>query len=347
VALDDAASVDSTASDDSRKHQQAVAETADLDSIGHAMLHCQASREEVLAYRRQFDRFAIRASRKKPWVLMLAIVAFLAGLGYSLARQKGITSTAANPLIGPAVNVLAIAGAKISLYMLFLNEWWRLLTPLWLHAGVIDTVLSIVVLIRTGTAVEKRGGSLLFAFTLLASGAAGVLLSVVFATAHVTVAGSGASMGIAGAYLACLLQNSQEFTSSEFRAALVVGLSGMACLFVLGFVGPISDNWTNVGGLVVGFACGAAGLTRRGVKGNWSVRQMAVAISTAGLAVGMIAAAAVMAKYQVFAKDFCGNICAVLTCAPLPWWSCQDHIPFLFFETAKTEGSNLQRFVFT
>lgn len=95
-----------------------------------------------------------------PWFGYLMLLGCLAGFSYELYLTRGIAPLDVNPMIGPDVAAMVQAGGKVaSLIEPPNHQWWRLITPMWLHAGVIHLVVNMSVLLRFGFQLETTCGS--------------------------------------------------------------------------------------------------------------------------------------------------------------------------------------------
>jgi membrane associated rhomboid family serine protease len=53
-------------------------------------------------------------------------------------------------MLGPWPSALVIQGAKVTALVVYRGQWWRLLTPLLLHAGLIHLVVNLGIQLRIG-----------------------------------------------------------------------------------------------------------------------------------------------------------------------------------------------------
>jgi len=84
------------------------------------------------------------------------------------------------------------------------GEWWRLLTAIFLPAGLFHLLLSTAVLLHAGAMLERLVGRWAFAAVYLASGIFTGLVNLSSRPVIVTVSGSGALFGLYGLLLASL-----------------------------------------------------------------------------------------------------------------------------------------------
>src|SRR5256886_17203342 len=80
------------------------------------------------------------------------------------------------------------------------HQWYRLITAMFLHGGLIHIGFNMMTLMQFGPAVEELYGSPRFLFLYTATGAAGFLFSAL--RFHFSLGASGALPGIIGAVLA-------------------------------------------------------------------------------------------------------------------------------------------------
>ncbi|MCO5592631.1 hypothetical protein L7F22_046634 [Adiantum nelumboides] len=111
-----------------------------------------------------------------------------------------------NALIGPSSQTLERLGALNANKVQHARQGWRVLTCIWLHAGVVHVALNMLSLLFVGVRLEQEFGPVKIGIIYLLSGFGGSLLSVLFLQS-VSVGASGALFGLVGAMLAELLAN--------------------------------------------------------------------------------------------------------------------------------------------
>ncbi len=133
------------------------------------------------------------------------------------------------------------------------GEWWRLLSALFLHGGLLHLAMTMLGLYTAGMIVERIYGPWPFLIIYLGSGLLGSALSLHFAAQQaVSVGASGAVFGVAGALLAAVFQHRDKLARS-FSKQTQAGI-GFFVLYSLvqGFGQSGIDNAAHVGGLLAG-----------------------------------------------------------------------------------------------
>ncbi|CAI9758390.1 unnamed protein product [Fraxinus pennsylvanica] len=147
-----------------------------------------------------------------------------------------------------------VYGAKIN-NLILMGEWWRLVTPIFLHSGIFHIALGSWFLFTFGLEVSRKYGSFTFFLIYILGGFSGNLISFL----HIpepTVGGTGPAFALIGAWLIYQVQNrdviATEASESMFQKAIIF----TALSFVLSNFGPI-DDWSHFGaaftGIVYGF----------------------------------------------------------------------------------------------
>ena len=165
-------------------------------------------------------------------------------------------------------------GAKYNPYILE-GDWWRFITPIFIHIGFLHLALNSMALYYLGSSVERIYGSVRFFAIYLFAGFAGVVASFVFNTT-LSAGASGAIFGCLGALLYFGISNKKLFFRTMGMNIIILLIVNLA----LGFVMPGIDNAGHIGGLLGGFlATAAVGLPK---KSKWYYQLAVVLILVAG-----------------------------------------------------------------
>ena len=138
------------------------------------------------------------------------------------------------------------------------GDWWRLVTPMFLHYGPIHLGLNMLALWWFGAAVENVLGRGRYLLLYLVSGLAGSAGALLFSPESLTVGASGAIFGILGA--AFVLERQRTYVLGGGALSIIV----LNLAFTL-FIPGISIGG-HIGGLLGG-ALGTLALSRFG-KGH-------------------------------------------------------------------------------
>ncbi|WP_062046372.1 rhomboid family intramembrane serine protease [Bacillus sp. JCM 19034] len=132
------------------------------------------------------------------------------------------------------------------------GEWWRFLSAMFLHIGLIHLLMNSLALLFLGGTVERMFGTARFAWIYFIAGIVGSIASFAF-NASISAGASGAIFGCFGA----LLYFGYVHRSLFFRTMGMNVLVILAINLVFGFVVPVIDNGAHIGGLVGGFLAAA------------------------------------------------------------------------------------------
>jgi membrane associated rhomboid family serine protease/tetratricopeptide (TPR) repeat protein len=178
-------------------------------------------------------------------------------------------------------------GAKVN-ELIHAGEYWRLVTPLFLHAGILHLALNGISLLVLGAAVERIYGRGRFLVLYLFSGLCGSVASYEFSSG-LSVGASGAIFGLAGVIIVFAFRHRQRI-STRFRDEVRTVLMPMVILqLVLGFAWPeVVDAMAHLGGFLGG--CLLAMLAESPLAGNTAVSRerlpVEIALITGALLVG-------------------------------------------------------------
>jgi membrane associated rhomboid family serine protease len=198
--------------------------------------------EQALAERRFARAFLARATPVTYALLLINVATFV--------LMEFISRGASDPA------TLIAFGAKTN-YLLWSGEWFRLVTPVFIHAGFLHLLSNTYALWAVGPQVEKLYGSARFLLIYLLSGVGGVTGSffgqIIFSRPDVpSVGASGAIFGLFGV-LAVFVYKYRDELPPTFRRALGAGVLPVIVInLVIGFSLPFIDNAAHIGGLITG-----------------------------------------------------------------------------------------------
>ena len=168
----------------------------------------------------------------------------------------------------PTVDQLMHWGADNAGYVLLGDQWWRIVTAMFVHVGIIHLAANMWCLWNLGLLAEPLMGSYGLIAVYILTGAGGNLLSTLynwlkFHTVNVFPGGAGASgavFGIAGALIVLLKSKQLPVPQQEVRKlrksviyfAAINLLIGLSVNLGSGFTGVEVDNSAHVGGLLCG-----------------------------------------------------------------------------------------------
>jgi rhomboid protease GluP len=133
------------------------------------------------------------------------------------------------------------------------GEWWRLLTSMFLHGGIMHLFLNIYGLVIAAIFVEPLLGRKKYFILYFLSGLCGSLASIWWYPNTISVGASGAIFGLYGAILGLLLTNAFPKEGKKGIFMMIGIYVGINLLW--GLTGGI-DNAAHIGGLLSGAIIG-------------------------------------------------------------------------------------------
>src|SRR5579871_5496974 len=180
-------------------------------------------------------------------------------------------------------------GANFGPYTLS-GEWWRLVTYMFLHGGIMHIAFNMWCLWDLGALCESLYGRWTYAAIYLITGISGGLASVAWNPRVLSVGASGAIFGLAGALIASFYLGEFSLPGIAIRGTLrSLVVFAVFNLFFGGVFGGI-DNACHIGGLVSGLILGAL-IARLAAHENAPLQRVAV--------VGVVALAVLAAGFGV------------------------------------------------
>ena len=194
---------------------------------------------------------------RTPWVRRgestITLTQIFFGINVAVFLGMALSSSA---IMDFPPQVLVQWGANVGAFTLR-GEWWRLLTCVFVHGGLLHIAFNMWCLWDLGALSESLYGRWTFAAVYLISGLGASLASVTWNPYVMSVGASGAIFGLAGALIAA-------FKLGEFsvpRTALSGPLRSLMVFVVFslafGAASGVTDNAAHVGGLITGLILGA------------------------------------------------------------------------------------------
>lgn len=140
------------------------------------------------------------------------------------------------------------------------HQWWRLITPMFLHAGILHIGFNLVLQLTMGVEVERSIGIARTAFIYTAAGISGFLFGANFAGNGVLLTGAlGALFGLITVNLLMFVYAGREgrnhYNTTHYRLFIVIMVAEIIVLLFLGLL-PGLDNFAHVGGAIQGLLWG-------------------------------------------------------------------------------------------
>lgn len=199
------------------------------------------------------------------WLITIATVATWCVTAYQAALAAGahgLHAIGANVLNNAITlqdndalaNVLINFGAKDD-DLIMRGQYWRFITPIFLHANLLHVGLNMLNLVVLGIFLERLVGRLRFLLIYLLTGIISLIASFYFMPQEISVGASGAIFGLVGAYSVFVFMHRRAFRHNGILTLLwlvfVIGVN-----LSIGLLVPNVDNYAHVGGLLSGCLLG-------------------------------------------------------------------------------------------
>ncbi|KAL7749235.1 hypothetical protein RI367_005387 [Sorochytrium milnesiophthora] len=237
------------------------------------------------------------------WMSTLQALVFIATIVYA----NGFAPPSENFMLGPPFSVFRVLGGNepVVIKQDFAGESWRLVTPIFLHAGLIHLALNVFTQVSVGMSLESSWSSTRVAAIYVLSSIGGNTWSAMARQQDlVTVGASGGLMGLFGAVLADSITNHDVIWHPKAQAIYwsINGFSMLLC-----GLAPIIDNIVHVAGFATGFFAGLIFIPT--LSKNWHRRALSFAVGVVGAGLLLISGISLLA----FRPDYdCTPTCCYL-----------------------------------
>jgi len=132
------------------------------------------------------------------------------------------------------------------------GQWWRFITPIFIHIGLLHLLFNSYALWIVGPQVEKLYGSASFVVLYVLTGIVGVAGSYFYHPNSISAGASGAIFGLFGVLLVFGLRY-RDAIPHDFKRAVGTGVLPVIVInLIIGFTIPAIDNSAHIGGLLAG-----------------------------------------------------------------------------------------------
>lgn len=168
-------------------------------------------------------------------------------------------------------------GSMFGPSLAFYGQYWRLVTPIFIHYGLMHFAVNSVVLYYMGEQIEAIYGHWRYFVIYLLSGIMGNLMSFAFNQAGIQSAGSSTALfGLFGAFVVLGIHYRDNYAIQALTRQFVIFI-GISLLFNL-FDNSV-DIWGHIGGLGGGLLLGNLfGLPKRNQDYSVHVRILSVIV---------------------------------------------------------------------
>lgn len=147
-------------------------------------------------------------------------------------------------------SVAEMFGAKVNVLIQH-GQWWRLLTPIFLHGSWLHLLSNSLSLVWFGRGIERLYGARKYLLIYFAAGVVGNIASYVHMPGY-SLGASGAIFGLVGAALMFPIRFRSLLPADAPSRILGQVLPIAAINLFIGFTTPSIDNWAHMGGLAGG-----------------------------------------------------------------------------------------------
>lgn len=150
---------------------------------------------------------------------------------------------------GGSTNIFTLIyyGAKVN-PLIVAGEYWRLITPIFLHIGFTHILMNSITLYYLGTQMELIFGSVRFAIIYLLGGIMGNVMSFAFSDS----VSAGASTSLFGLFAAAIVLGRMYPRNYAIRQMAQNFTLLIVLNFVIGITSSSIDNWGHLGGAIGG-----------------------------------------------------------------------------------------------
>lgn len=276
-------------------------------------------------------------------------------------------SMSVNPMVGPSAASLLRLGALQRSSIVVKKEWYRILTAIPLHAGVLHWFMNGAATLwmsRSLLRAETPSCSRRFVVAFLAAAIGGNVCSAAYSPFTVSMGASGGLFGWLGYCFADVVANFRVLSRSDEgypfpRRRAIAWLALDLCLLIGLGMTPYIDNFAHMGGFLSGIGIGWSGrgspsagtVLAESTSGRGCSRRLSAIWHSVRRHWAMILVMLVTSLHAGLLvrsdsnQDVCKK-CRYLSCVPFPfftenkWWHC-DSCEYCSVQTVSDPGSGI------
>jgi membrane associated rhomboid family serine protease len=178
----------------------------------------------------------------------------------SLIMSGGPLSIQENPMFGPSTSTLYTLQALSPAAIVYQGQVWRLLTNIFLHAGIIHVIMNTTIAVRYALRLEFAWGMGPFLLLYLGSGLLGSIYSAILLPETLAVGASGALSGVMGAWASILTMSWGQGGEDECASRKSALVSVILTLIIIALISlaPFVDWAAHLFGAIGGVALAIA-----------------------------------------------------------------------------------------
>lgn len=185
--------------------------------------------------------------------VIVAVTIAVYALTWYLTQNASSAELSASPSMGGIRgDILLRMGAKYGPLIINAGQWWRLVTAIFLHAGLFHIGMNLWCLFDLGPAVESLFSTTKFIVVYLVTGVVGFLASLWWSPRALSIGASGAILGLIGILIGASFHHGglgKDYRSMLWRWVIYILIFGLLPFFAV-------DNAAHIGGLVSGLILG-------------------------------------------------------------------------------------------
>ncbi|AIF42380.1 rhomboid family intramembrane serine protease [Virgibacillus sp. SK37] len=158
-------------------------------------------------------------------------------------------------------------------YLINQGEWWRLITPIFLHAGLMHALFNSFSLVLFGPALEQMLGKTKFVLAYVGAGFVGDLGTYLLGPDsfwYTHVGASGAIFGLFGIYIFMVVFRKHLIDQANSQIVVTIFVIGLVMTFVRSNI----NIHAHIFGFIGGFAIAPLVLTKAKAYSPWRNRRV-------------------------------------------------------------------------